>query len=54
MGGLAKMMSGAGVPTETTMRQGRWKTAAMVSWHVGKEAAGGALQWRGRGVESDA
>ena len=40
--------------TETTMRQGRWKTAAMVSWHVGKEAAGGALQWRGRGVESDA
>ena len=43
--GLARMMSGAGAPTETTMRQGRWKSAEMVRRYTRAETAGAALQW---------
>ena len=50
--GLARMMSGAGAPTETTMRQGRWKTGAMVSRYTRKETAGAALRWMDGGVEA--
>ena len=47
--GLARMMSGAGAPTETTMRQGRWKSAEMVRRYTRAETAGAALQWMDRG-----
>ena len=43
--GLARMMSGAGAPTEATMKQGRWKSAVMVSRYTRAEGAGAALQW---------
>ena len=43
--GLARMMSGAGAPTETTMRQGRWKSAEMVRRYTRAETARAALQW---------
>ena len=52
VGWLARMMSGAGVPTETTMRQGRWRTGAMVSRYIRKETAGAALRWMDGGVEA--
>ena len=50
--GLARMMSGAGAPTETTMRQGRWKSAE--SWsrrYTRGETAGAALRWMDGGTE---
>ena len=50
--GLARMMSGAGAPTETTMRQGRWKSAEMVRKYTRGESAGAALQWMDGGVET--
>ena len=50
--GLARMMSGAGAPTETTMRQGRWRTEAMVSRYIRKETVGAALRWMDGGVEA--
>ena len=50
--GLARMMSGAGAPTETTMRQGRWMTAAMVSRYTRRETAGAALRWMDGGAEA--
>ena len=49
--GLARMMSGAGAPTETTMRQGRWKSAEMVRRYTRAETAGAALQWMDGGAE---
>ena len=49
--GLARMMSGAGAPTETTMRQGRWKSAEMVRRYTRAETAGAALQWMDGGTE---
>ena len=49
--GLARMMSGAGAPTETTMRQGRWKSADMVRRYTRSESAGAALQWMDGGTE---
>ena len=48
--GLARMMSGAGAPTETTMRQGRWKSAEMVRRYTRAETAGAALQWMDGGT----
>ena len=51
--GLARMMSGAGAPTETTMRQGRWKSAEMVRRYTRSESAGAALQWMDGGVEAE-
>ena len=48
--GLAQMMSGAGAPTETTMRQGRWKSAEMVRRYTRAETAGAALQWMDGGT----
>ena len=48
--GLARMMSGAGAPTETTMRQGRWKSAEMVRRYTRAETAGAALQWMDEGT----
>ena len=50
--GLARMMSGAGAPTETTMRQGRWKSAEMVWRYTRAETAGAALQWMDGGTET--
>ena len=50
--GLARMMSGAGAPTETTMRRGRWKSAVMVSRHTRAESASAALQWMDGGNET--
>ena len=50
--GLARMMSGAGAPTETTMRQGRWKSAEMVRRYTRAETAGAALQWMDGGAET--
>ena len=50
--GLARMMSGAGAPTETTMRQGRWKSADMVRRYTRGESAGAALQWMDVGTEA--
>ena len=52
--GLARMMSGAGAPTETTMRQGRWKSADMVRRYTRAESAGAALQWMDGGAEGTA
>ena len=49
--GLARMMSGAGAPTETTMRQGRWKSSGMVSRYTRKETAGAALRWMDGGTD---
>ena len=49
--GLARMMSGAGAPTETTMRQGRWKSSVMVSRYTRAETAGAALRWMDGGTE---
>ena len=51
--GLARMMSGAGAPTETTMRQGRWKSAEMVRRYTRSESAGAALQWMDGGAEAE-
>ena len=48
--GLARMMSGAGAPTETTMRQGRWKSAEMVRRYTRAETAGAAFQWMDGGT----
>ena len=48
--GLARMMSGAGAPTETTIRQGRWKSAEMVRRYTRAETAGAALQWMDGGT----
>ena len=50
--GLARMMSGAGTPTETTMRQGRWKSAEMVRRYTRAETAGASLQWMDGGIET--
>ena len=50
--GLARMMSGAGAPTETTMRQGRWKSAEMVRRYTRAETAGAALRWMDGGAET--
>ena len=50
--GLARMMSGAGAPTETTMRQGRWKSAEMVRRYTRAETAGAALRWMDGGTET--
>ena len=50
--GLARMMSGAGAPTETTMRQGRWKSAEMVRRYTRAETAGAALQWMDGGTKT--
>ncbi len=50
--GLARLMSGAGAPTETTMRQGRWKSAEMVRRYTRGESAGAALQWMDGGTET--
>ena len=52
--GLARMMSGAGAPTETTMRQGRWKSAEMVRRYTRSESAAAALQWMDGGTEAGA
>ena len=50
--GLARMMSGAGAPTGTTMRRGRWKPAAMVRRYARAEPAGSALRWMDGGTET--
>ena len=50
--GLARMMSGAGAPTETTMRQGRWKSSEMVRRYTRAETAGAALQWMDGGTKT--
>ena len=47
--GLARMMSGAGAPTEITMRQGRWKSAEMVRRYTRGESAGRRPAVDGRG-----
>ena len=52
--GLARIMSGTGAPTETTIRRGRWKSAVMVSRHTRAEPAGAALQWMDGGTETAA
>ena len=49
--GLARMMSAAGAPTETTMRQGRWKSAEMVRRYTRAESAGAALRWMDGGID---
>ena len=50
--GLARMMSGAGTPTETTMRQGRWKSAETVRRYTRAKTAGASLQWMDGGIET--
>ena len=51
--GLARMMSGAGALTETTMWQGRWKLADMVQRYTRAESAGAVLQWMDGGAETE-
>ena len=51
--GLARMISGAGAPTETTMRQGRWKSAEMVRRYTRAETAGAALRWMDGGTGAE-
>ena len=50
--GLARMMSGAGAPTGTAMRRGRWKPAVMVSRYARAAPAGAALRWMDGGTET--
>ena len=43
--GMARRMSGSGASTDTTMRQGRWKSPHMVARYTALESAGAALKY---------
>ena len=45
--GLARRMTARGAPIDATMRQGRWRSPAMVARYTRGETAGAVAQWLG-------